>query len=236
MSSGVVIPRTGERILEKQSALVIPAYLDAARQYRKGALTLGVGDSKVGGCDGEFTGSNPFIALLLANLGKKNPGTFPSGHRLPYRRELEEAAKIDPDFFKRIGVDYGLAIVSAFDEEAPYNNPLSERLARELKERNIYLGKGRLIQLPLLDLVRADNPYGLAFTLNGKATEETVRSLEEFSWDSPPNSGLSRVFFYNGSEHLADKCLSESLTPGRVIGIKEEKIHTALAAGPHFER
>jgi hypothetical protein len=208
------IPETLEtaRILNDS---VLDAYIDSIKPYSpKARETLG----KLEKADGDLTNSNPFILVHL-----QNSGLLPNNARLATRKDLETAISFDNTFLSGNYVDFGYVLRTEGDSYKP-NDLLAKTLARQLKDRNIKLGKGLLI--PFSVLSNEDNinsEYGLIFNLNEKATKENIIDVNEFKWDYTRDTGLVRAYldrlrYLNSSyEYLAD-----SSDDGRAVVVSAE--------------
>ena len=205
------------KVLETAGILddsVLDAYNDSIKGFNeKARTTLG----KFGKADGELTGSCPFMLVHLANSG-----LLPAGSRLAIRPDLEKAVSFDSDFLAGRYTDFGLALRTAGDSHAP-NDLLAKRLAKQLEQRNIELGKGKLIYFDALTQTQDnDSAYGLVFDLKDNA-KDLIRDIADFKWDYTRQEGLACAYLYDGRYWYSDyEHLGVSNSDGRVVPISAE--------------
>jgi hypothetical protein len=225
MAQRVIIPERKAKTIGVLPASVMGPYLDSIKSYNspKARETLGRGNNKVSIVDDEFAGSSPLIQLQLLYLDEKNPGLFPNQTRPSTREDLEEAISQDSKFLKGKYTDFGLALITAGDTHTP-NDYLAKTLAKQLKDREIKLGKGKLIYFSALAKREdSDSAYGLVLDLrdlSAKELEEHILDLNQFNWDFTRDEGLSStcLHLYRGWGRY-DRCLDYSYSGGRVVGV-----------------
>ena len=205
------------KVLETAAILddsVLDAYNDSIKGFNeKARITLG----KFGKADGELTGSNPFMLVHLANSG-----LLPAGSRLAIRPDLEKAISFDSDFLAGRYADFGLALRTAGDSYTP-NDLLTKILAKQLEQRNIKLGNGKLIYLNALTIPQDDDSaYGLVFDLKDNA-KELIRDIEDFKWNYTRQEGLVGAYLNGDGGWYSDYGdLADSNCDGRVVPISAE--------------
>lgn len=195
---------------------VLDAYNDSIQSFDKIARqTL----NRFGKRNRDLISSNPFMLVHLANSG-----LLPAGSRLARRKELETAVSFDSSFLTGNYTDFGLALRSAGDSYAP-NNLLAKKLAEQLKQRGIELGKGKLIPLTFLKLKQSNSEYGLLFELNEQTTKEEIRDLNEFKWDYKRDNGVARAYLGRSRYWVSgDVFLENSSDYGRVVLVSAEAL------------
>ena len=207
------IPETLEvaRILDDS---VLDSYNESIKSYNseKARKTLAIFNSS----NNKLTGSNPFALVHLANSG-----LLPKSSRLAERKDLETAVSLDNDFLSNNYVDFGLALRTEKDSYSP-NELLSQELAKQLKQREIKLEKGRLISLNSLKLQENENSdYGLVFALNEQASKENIFDLNQFKWGYIRN-GLARAFLSWRGWGSDGRFLADSDDSCRVVFVSAE--------------
>ena len=161
---------------------VLEAYNESIKGYNeKARKSLG----RFSKSDGELTGSSPLMLIQLANSR-----ALPKGTRLARREDLEYAKSQDSDFLIENYTDFGLALRTKGDSYQPNDLP-AKRLAEQFKQRNIKLGKGKLISLDALSLVDDENSvYGVVAELK-EGAENSIRELSDYEWNYTRNEGLA---------------------------------------------
>ena len=170
--------------------------------------------SKFGKQGGELTDSNPFMLVALQNSGLLD------GARIATRQDLETASRISPHIFSGNYIDFGLSLRTPRDSYRP-NDLLAETLGKELKQRRIKLGKGKLIPISALRLREdADSSYGLLFDLKDGAE---VEDLSKQRWNYVKEEGLVGAYLVRGGDWYSnDRYLDSSSGNGRVVIVSGE--------------
>ncbi|MEK6844454.1 MAG: hypothetical protein AABX83_03450 [Nanoarchaeota archaeon] len=189
---------------------VLEAYDESIKSYNsvKAKESLGKFDKS----NGQLMGSNLFRLIQLANSG-----LLPEGTRLARRDDLENAISQNDSFFRGVYVDFGLALRTAGDSYNP-NDLLAKNLSEQLEQRNIKLGRGKLIPPDSLYLVEDGNSaYGVVIDLKEEG-EKLIRDINDFEWNYTRRQGLSRAIL-GGSKSWGslDGDLAYSLSTGRVV-------------------
>ena len=238
MANQVNLSQGAVRVLDDS---VLEGYNESIKQYNSERARSSLG--KFNRNYGELTGSSPLMIIQLVNSGSLSEGT-----KIATRQDLENAISKDNSFFKGRYTDFALALRTAGDSYNP-NDLLAKRLAKQLEQRDIALGEGKLIPLDVLSLIEDENSaYGLVIDLKENA-KSSIRDLNDFKWDCERNEGLACAglngdgYWYSDGEHLAD---SDAL--GRVVIVSGEaasqnfskenlmqKIQTALNDKKAFE-
>ena len=214
-----LLPKTIETITTLDDSHVQP-YLDSINSYNnpKARETL----KKVSTQNQLFAGSSPFIQLQLAYMNEENPGLFPDKSRPATRQDLELALAQDHHFLDGTYTEFGLALKTTEDTYEP-NNYLAKTLAKQLEQRNISLGSGKLIPFSALAKPREDSKseYGLVFDLNDSATKDNILDLDSFNWDYSRDQGLARACRDYRDWDCNYGVLAYSDGGGRVVGVAE---------------
>ena len=178
--------------------------------------------SKFGKQGGELTDSNPFMLVALQNSGLLD------GARIATRQDLETASRISPNIFSGNFIDFGLALRTPRDSYKP-NDLLAETLGKELKQRRIKLGNGKLIPISALRLrENSDSEYGLVFDLSEDA--EGLENLFQFKWDYMREQGLARAGLGgDGGWYSYYEGLAGSGDGGRVVVVSDDASGEATA-------
>ena len=179
--------------------------------------------SKFGAQNGELTNSNPFMLVALQNSGLLD------GARIATRQDLETASRISPNIFSGNFIDFGLALRTPRDSYKP-NDLLAETLGKELKQRRIKLGKGKLIPISALKLrENSDSEHGLVFDLSEDAEE--LEDLSQFKWDYMREQGLARAYFSRDGRWVAYGAggLAYSSDDYRVVVVSDDASGEATA-------
>ena len=170
--------------------------------------------SKFGAQNGELTNSNPFMLVALQNSGLLD------GARIATRQDLETASRISPHIFSGNYIDFGLSLRTPRDSYRP-NDLLAETLGKELKQRRIKLGNGKLIPISALRLrENSDSEYGLVFDLSEDA--EGLENLFQFKWDYMREQGLAGAYLDWGGWGSDSGGLAGSGGDGRVVVVSDE--------------
>ena len=165
---------------------VLQAYNDSIQGFNPRAKeVLGRFES----ANGQITGSNPFMLVHLLNQ------RLIPGERLVERPDLEIAITNDPEFVKRNWIDFGIALKTPGDSYNPNDLP-ARILAKQLEQREIPLGSGKLVPFNLLTNKEDGNSaYGFVFALNEQFERGSViRDLSDFKWNYTRNEGMARAF------------------------------------------
>ena len=177
--------------------------------------------SKFGAQNGELTNSNSFMLVALQNSGLLD------GARIATRQDLETALKFGLDISGNY-IDFGLSLRTPRDSYKP-NDLLAETLGKELKQRRIKLGNGKLIPISALRLrENSDSEYGLVFDLSEDA--EGLENLFQFKWDYMREQGLARAGLGgDGGWYSYYEGLAGSGDGGRVVVVSDDASGEATA-------
>lgn len=188
---------------------VLKAYNNSIKSYNKKAyMYLEQFDSK----NGVLAGSSPLMIIQLINSG-----ALQKKIRLASGSDLKYALSKNPAFLGLNYVDFALALRTEKDSYKP-NDLLSKRLSKQLSQRGIKLGKGKLIPFDALSLIdEEDSEYGILIDLK-KDAEKSIIELDSFEWEYPREDGLSRAGINRyGSWISYGAVLGYSNAGGRVV-------------------
>jgi hypothetical protein len=185
------------------------------------------------GQSGSFlTGSSPFMQIHLANSG-----LLPEGARLAERSELEEATSGSYDFLRGLHTHFGLALFTAGDSYAP-NDLIAKTLAKQLRQRGIELGTGKLISFVALKLREdVDSAYGAVLDLSEQANKYNILDdfLNQFDWNHSRGAGVACAGLGgDGGWGCTHESLVDSGGYGRVVVVSGEAIAQKIL-GKHLD-
>ena len=181
--------------------------------------------------DPELRGSSPLMSTTYANMNPDKPGSLPNGHILAPREEMEIILEEDANYFSGIYSDFGLALVTPYDNWDPDddgkkpNDFVTRNLYEQLQAHEIELTDGGIL-IPLSVLGRpqenSESAYGLLFKLQDLSSQELkdqIRPLAEYGWTQgwTRDEGLARAFRINRGWFRIDRNLDYSLSDGRVV-------------------
>jgi len=194
-------------------------YQDSIKSYgEKARQTLG---KFTRNDKGELRGSNPFMVVDMAQKGLLPEGIDSIATRLDLEEGLRYATEQEnPNFLRGTYNDFGLAL-RLNQDSTPKNEYLAKRLGEQLKQKEIPLGTGKLIQIPYLSINEdPESSYGISFDLNDLATKETILDLDSLSWDWPLDNGLARAYLNDAQYWCSDgEYLGVSDALGAVVGV-----------------